>query len=1122
MDLYAVLNEVEGLLQRRGRASYRLLRAHFGLSTEQLDALRAELFYTHPGEVGEDTHGLVWHAGPVAAQESPVSTSIVHAHAERRQLTMLFCDLVGSTPMASQFDAEEWREIMGAFYDTCAKVIARYDGHIALYLGDGLLVYFGYPLAHEDDPQRAVRAGLGMIRAIGQLNSQLTERHGVSLAVRVGCHTGPVVVGGVGDGTHGDELALGETPNVAARLQEVAPPNTLVIGALTHRLLGGLFACSSMGTPPLKGVATPLEVFQVLDENSARTRLEALGAASLTPLVGRQREMQALQDSWADGVRGGGRVVLLRGEAGIGKSRLVRTLAKNADSEDGWWLTPCQCSPYYQHTALYPFIDLMERVVLRGDRQASAEEKTHRLEEFLLQNGFALETAVPLFTGLLSIPLGDEYAPLDVSPAEQKQQTLRALLTILHRRAARQPVLFVVEDLHWVDPTTLELLTLVIDEIGDTRILALFTCRPDFSPPWKGNPAVTTLDIDRLSRDEVAELARLVAGDKTLPEEVLAQVVAKTDGVPLFVEELTKMLLESGLLDEHAYRYELTGQLPTLAVPDTLHDSLMARLDRLGAVKWLAQLAATLGREFSYALLKSVSQWDHARICESLDRLVAAEFLYQDGNPPSSSYRFRHALIQDAAYQSLLKSTRQSHHQRIAHTLEAEFPEIVTAQPELIAHHYTEAGLTEQAIPYWLAAGQRALQRHANHEAANHAERGLDLLSTLPEGPARARQELALQLVRAPALVFVSGPHSVEHVYNRARELARQVGSTPELFPVLSGLAYAQIARGHMKEARELAEEFLELAGPQDDSLLFAVGHWLLAYPAWWQGDFIEVRDHSRRCLTFYRRDQHRTCIAAYGQDPGTVAGYLDALADWVLGYPSEAVRAMKRTVAHARSIGHPFAVSLALLFSAQLSQLRREPRPAQDLADEALALSAEHSLDALELWCLLPRGWAVAQQGDVPAGLADIREAMERRRTMGMGAVWPWYLALAAEAYGALHRHDEGLAALDEAVQWVDGNDEHLYEAEVYRIRGELLLAQDASQTAEAEQCFQRALAIARDQQAKSWELRAATSLGRLWRATGRGDDARELLLPVYTWFTEGHDTADLQDAKALLNDLR
>jgi class 3 adenylate cyclase len=648
MDFDAVLAQVHELLQRQGRVSYRALKLRFNLDDEALAALKDELIYAEHVARDEEDRVLVW-IGEASTTSEPASRfspalppdELRAPEAERRQLTVLFCDLVDSTVLASQLDPEDWREVVQAYQETCAKVIARYEGHIAQYLGDGLLVYFGWPQAHEDDAPRAVRAGLGMVEAVGQLNIRLEQEWRVHLGVRLGIHTGQVVVGEIGGGARHEQLALGDTPNVAARLQGIAAPNTLVISAATLPLLGGFFVCRSLGTPSLKGLAQPLEVYQVLYESTARSRLEAAGSAGLTPLVGREQEVALLLERWEQVKDGLGQVVILSGEAGIGKSRLVQVLTEQVAAEPQAWLTPCQCSPYHQHSALYPMIDLLERVVLRFEREESLQQKLGKLEGFVVQYGLPLAEAVPLFAALLSLPLTTEYAPLAISPEQQKQQTLHALLTILLRRAAQQPVLFVMEDLHWVDPSTLEFLTLLVDQGPTARILALFTCRPDFSPPWTGRSHMTQVTLSRLPQRQAAEMTGRVAHGKALPPDVVEQVVAKTDGVPLFVEELTKMVLESGLLQEHEARYKLTKPLPPLAIPTTLHDSLMARLDRLAAVKALAQLGATLGREFSYELLQAVSPWDEDTLRRGLQQLVAAEFLYQQGLPPQATYRFK-------------------------------------------------------------------------------------------------------------------------------------------------------------------------------------------------------------------------------------------------------------------------------------------------------------------------------------------------------------------------------------------------------------------------------------------------------------------------------------------------
>src|SRR5262245_54530782 len=779
------------MLQRLGRVSYRALKRQFDLDDAYMEDLKEALLYAYPTVLDDVGRGLTWPSAVETSPGSPRSSSppapqpvpqegshpppetsprdVPSPDAERRQLTVLFCDVVDSTRLASQLDPEDLRAVVRAYQEACAKVIARYEGHIAQYLGDGLLVYFGYPLAHEDDAQRAVRAGLGMLEALEQLNTRLTQERGMQLAVRVGIHTGLVVVGEVGGGTRQEQLALGETPNLAARLQGIAAPNTLVISAATFQLLGGFFACQPLGTPVLKGFAQPLALYRVLYESMARSRLEAAGSTGLTPLVGREQESELLLERWAQVKAGVGQVVVLSGEAGIGKSRLVRVLQAQVAAEPQAWLTPCQCSPYYQNTALYPLIELLERVVLCFEQEEAPPHKLRKLEGFVVQYGLPLAEAVPLLAALLSLPLPADYAPVTLSPEQQKQQTLHTFLTILLRRAVQQPVLFVMEDLHWVDPTTLEFLSLLVDQGPTARILVLFTCRPDFSPPWTGRASLTQVTVHRLPRRQAIEVIRQVAHGKALPPEVVEQIVAKTDGVPLFVEELTKMVLESGLLQEREEGYALTGPLPPLAIPTTLHDSLMARLDRLATVKTLAQLGATLGREFAYELLQAISPWDEATVRRGLHQLVEAEFLYQQGQPPQATYVFKHALIQDDAYQSLLRSTRQQYHQRIAQVLVERFSDTVETQPELLAHHYTEAGLKEQAVVYWQRAGQHASDRSAHLEAISHLTIGIELLKSLPETPEHAKQALTLHIGLGTALLMTKGHAApeVEYAYTR-------------------------------------------------------------------------------------------------------------------------------------------------------------------------------------------------------------------------------------------------------------------------------------------------------------------------------------------------------------------
>jgi TOMM system kinase/cyclase fusion protein len=1133
MDLFTVVDQVIELLRSRGRVSYRALRVQFNLDDEALDALKAELIEVHQLAVDQAGTMLVWSGDRGAPPELPPRIPEAQPpqpraephvpEAERRQLTVLFCDLVDSTVLASRLDPEEWRAVVQAYQETCAKVIQRYDGHIAQYLGDGLLVYFGYPLAHEDDAQRAVQAGLGMVEAMGQLNARLSQERGVQLDVRLCIHSGQVVVGEIGGGAKHEQLAMGETPNVAARLQGLAAPNTLVISATTFQLLGGFFACQPLGIRPVKGIAQPLAVYRVLYESMARSRLEAAGSTSLTPLVGREQEMGLLRERWAQVKDGLGQVVLLSGEAGIGKSRLVRVLTEELAAESQAWLTPCQCSPYHQHSALYPVIDLLERVVLQFEREEPPQQKLEKLEGFLVQYGLGLPEAVPLFASLLSLPLSRRYAPLTVSPEQQKQRTLHAVLTILLRRAAQQPVLFVMEDLHWVDPSTLELLSLLVDQGPTARILALFTFRPDFRPPWTGRSHVTQVTLSRLPRRQAAEMAGRVAHGKALPPEVLEQVAAKTDGVPLFVEELTKMVLESGLLQEGEERYELTAPLPPLAIPTTLHDSLMARLDRLATVKGLAQLGATLGREFSYALLQAISPWDEGALQRGLHQLVAAEFLYQRGLPPQATYLFKHALIQDAAYQSLLRSTRQQYHQHIAQVVEARFPETVETQPELLAHHYTEAGLTEQAIPYWQQAGQRAVERSANAEAISHLTMALKLLQTLPNSPERAQHELDVHIALGIPLVLTKG-HAASEVgatYARARELCQQLGDTPRLFSALLGLRRFYFMRMELQTAHDLGEQLLRLAERLDDQGLRVRAHMMLAEGLLRLSEFAQARAHAEQGIALYDPQQHRAQVFRYGNDPGVCCRSFAAEALWMLGYPNQALQRSDEALAWAQALAHPFTLAFALIHAAHLHKFRRERALSQAQAEAATALSTDQGF---ALWLAqgpILRGWAMVEQGQGAEGMAQMRQGLAAFRATGAELPRPHFLALLVEAYARGGQVEEGLRALAEALAAVEKGEERFYEAELYRLRGELLLQRSAAPQGEAESCFHQALDIARRQEAKSLELRAAMSLSRLWQQQGKRQEAYDLLAPIYGWFTEGFDTADLQEAKALLEEL-
>jgi predicted ATPase len=837
--------------------------------------------------------------------------------------------------------------------------------------------------------------------------------------------------------------------------------------------------------------------------------------------VGREQEAGWLAERWQRATEGMGQVVVLTGEAGIGKSRLVQVLRDQIAGTSATRIE-CRCSPYTQHSALYPIIAHLERA-LAFTRNDTPADKLHKLEDTLASYAVPLADMVPLFAALLSLPLPEHYPPLTLTPQRQRQKTLEALLTWLIQETERQAVLFVMEDLHWVDPSTLEWLSLLVDQSPTARIMALMTCRPEFMPPWPSRAHVTPLTLTRLPRPQVERMVASVAGAKALPREVVQQIVAKTDGVPLFVEELTKTVLESGLLREHEDHYELTGPLPALAIPTTLQASLMARLDRLSTVKTVAQLGATIGRQFAYDLLQAISPLGEDTLQQGLRQLVEAELLYQRGMPPQATYMFKHALIQDTAYQSLLKSTRQQYHQRIAQVLEAQFPETAETQPELLAHHYTEAGLPEPAVGYWQRAGERSGQRSAYVEAINYLTKGVEVLKTLPNTPERAQRELDMQTTLAVSLMATQGYSApeVERVYARARELCGQVGETPQIFPVLHGLWRYYAVRADFQTARQLVEQFLSLAQRAHDPTLLVEPHRALGTTLFWLGELTAARAHLAQAVALYNPQQRRAHTVLYGQDPAVAALSHAALALWCLGYPDQALQTIHEALTRAREPAHPFTLAYALCFAGELHQLRREVQAAQERAEAEIALCTEQGFALYLARTTVLRGWALAEQGQWEEGMGQMRQGLSAYQGTGAEQIRPYCLGLLAETCREAGQAEEGLGVLAEALAVVHSTGERVYEAELDRLKGELLLVLSLDHQGEAETCFHQALAVARRQQAKSLELRAAMSLSRLWQQQGKHAAAREMLAEVYRWFTEGFDTADLQEAKALLEAL-
>ena len=1135
MDFTALRTQVIELLQREQRLSYRALKRQFALDDEDLEALKDELIYAKQLAMDEEGRVLVWTGGtssaPTTASPVPLpamsegtpaqveaTPTILHTpEAERRQLTVLFCDLVDSTVLASQLDPEDLREVVRAYQDTCAKVITRYEGYIAQYLGDGLLVYFGYPLAHEDDAQRAVRVGLGIVEALGQLNTRPTRERGVHLAVRLGIHTGLVVVGDVGGDTRQEQLALGETPNLAARLQGIAAPNTVVLSAATYQLLGGLFACQSLGTPPLKGLAQSLEIYQVLHESMTRSRLEAAGSMGLTPLVGREQEVALLLERWEQVKDGFGQVVLLSGEAGIGKSRLVRVLTHHVAREPQAWLTPCQCSPYHQNTALYPMIELLERVALRFDREEPPQQRLRKLEDFLAQYGLPLWEAVPLFATLLSLPLPAEYAPLPLSPAQQKQKTLHALLTILLRIAAQQPVLFVMEDLHWVDPSTLELLSLLVDQGPTARILALLTFRPDFSPPWTGRSHLTQVTLHRLTRPQAAEMILRVAHHKTLPSEVVAQIVAKTDGVPLFVEELTKMVLESGLLHEREEGYALTGPLPPLAIPATLHDSLMARLDRLAMVKALAQLGATLGREFSYALLHAVSLWDEETLQQGLHQLVEAEFVYQRGMPPHATYIFKHALVQDAAYQSLLRSARQQYHQRILQVLEAQFPETAATTPELLAYHAQHGERWDQAVTYFRQAGEQAVARSAYREAVAAFEQVLVAMQHLPESREALEQAIDLRLALRSALYPLGEPEKILVCLQEAQARAEALGDSRRLGGVAAHLLAHFVQMCEPDRALASGQRAMAIATTLGDVGLTVVTQYLLGALYRNVGAYHRAIELFQQCVG----NLHSELLHERFSLPGLVSVQSRSFLVTCLaecGAFIEGRGPAEEGVRIAEAANHPYSRT-HIYWSVGFRALRQGDLPqAISALERALALAQEAHLRLWGLIVAAALGAAYTLAGRTTEALPLLEQTVAQTvaiRYMWDHALWVVWLG---EAYLLAGQLDEASTQAQYALEFSRAHQARGHEAYALRLLGDIARHRDPPDSELAEVHYRQALALAEELGMRPLQAHCHRGRGMLYAATGQREQARTALSTAIEMYQAMDMTFWLPQAEAAL----
>jgi class 3 adenylate cyclase/predicted ATPase len=1039
--------------------------------------------------------------------------------AERRQVTVFFSDLVGSTALSSQMDPEDLREVISAYQRCVAEVVTRSNGFIAKYLGDGVLVYFGYPQAHEDDAERAVRAGLEVIAAVGALKT------GISLQTRIGIATGTVVVGDlIGSGQAQERGIVGETPNLAARLQGVAEPNMVVIAEGTRRLLGNLFELRDLGPQELKGIAGAVRAWAAVGARSAESRFEALHATGVTALVGRDEEADLLHRRWARAKTGKGQVVLLSGEPGIGKSRLTAGLLNQLANEPHTRLRYF-CSPQHTNSAFHPLIGQVERAAELA-RDDTPRQKLDKLDAVLARTSTSREDAA-LFAELLSLPNDGRYPMLDLAPAQRRERTLDALTAQMETMTRQRPVLMIFEDAHWIDPTSLEIISRTVNQIQNLPVLLIVTFRLEFQPPWTGRHHVTALSLNRLAQHDVDSVIDRVIGNAFIPASIRQDIIERSDGIPLFVEEMTKAVLEAETPDEAA-RTAAAHPSPAVAVPPSLHASLMARLDRLGPAKEVAQIGAAIGREFSHALLAAVVRKPEAELGSSLDRIIAAGLLFRQGISPHASYLFKHALVQDAAYGTLLREPRRALHASIVEALESRFPEIAESQPEVLARHCTEAGQFEKSARHWGQAGQRSLDRSALVEAVEQLACALAQISGLPGTPALRRDEIRLQVALITPLLHVKGYAAPETkaAVERAKlliEQARALGEPLEdpllLLSVLYAFWVANYVSFNGNAMRELAGEFLKLAEKEETTGPLIVGHRVMGISLLATGDIAASRTQFTRAIELYDPKEHRLLAARFSQDSRVAVLSYRSWALWYLGYPDAALEDAKHALEYAREIRQAATLMYAL-FHASLPQIHCGHYATADaLLDELVALADEKGSLFWKAFGRLAQGSVLALTGNASDAVKMISSGLTEFRSTGSTLLVPTHLSYLARAYGELDQFDDAWRCIDEAMAAVEKTRETWGEADLHRIAGKLALMSRQPDAAKAEAYFDRALAIARAQQARSWELLAATSMARLWLAQGKQKEARQLLAPIYGWFTEGFDTLDLKRARELLD---